>query len=232
MSKGTKRLVLLTVIILIAFAVISFVIPVPKNAVYWAAVGFMILAILVMAYVIKTAFGDGPSARSRFYGFPIAKVGASYLIVQMVVSIIFMLCAKWISVWPVVITSLILFVIAAVGVMTTESVRDEIVRQDNKLQADTSCMSTLRSIVYPLPSQCNDPGVSDALKKLADEFRYSDPVSSESLGPVEQELEGLVEKLQMAVSSGNKDETLRLCNETSRVLAERNRLCKLNKGNR
>ena len=91
-------------------------------------------------------------------------------------------------------------------------------------------MSTLRSIVYPLPAQCNDPIASDALKKLSDEFKYSDPVSSESLGPVEQELEGLVEKLQMAVSSGNSDEIRRLSNETSRVLAERNRLCKLNKG--
>lgn len=230
MSKGAKRLVFLTVIVLIVFAVISFLIPVPKNAVYWNAVGFMILAVLLMIYVMKTAFGNGTSAKSRFYGFPIAKVGASYLVVQVVLSIIFMLCAKWIPAWPVVVTSLILFLIAAVGVVATESVRDEIVRQDNKLQADTSCMSTLRSIVYPLPTQCNDLGSLDALKKLADEFRYSDPVSSDSLGPVEQELEGLVEKLQMAVADGKADEIIRLCNDTSRVLAERNRLCKLNKG--
>lgn len=230
MSKGAKRSVLFTVIVIIVFAVISFLMPVPKNAVFWTSVGFMVLALITMAYVIITAFGDGPSAKSRFYGFPIAKVGASYLVVQLLVSSVFILCAKWIPVWPVVVTSLILFVIAAVGIVATESVRDEIVRQDNKLQADTSCMSTLRSIVYPLASQCNDQTAINALKKLADEFRYSDPVSSDSLKPVEQELEGLVEKLQMAVSTGKTDEIIRLCNDISRVLSERNRLCKLNKG--
>lgn len=230
MSKGARRLLLLSTVVIIIFVVISILIPVPENAVYWTSIGFMLLAALMMAFVIKTAFGNGSSAKSRFYGFPIAKVGACYLIVQMAVSIIFMLCAKWIPVWPVVVTSLLLFLIAAVGVVATESVRDEIVRQDNKLQTDISCMTTLRSIVYPLVSQCDDPTACAALKKLADEFRYSDPVSSESLGPVEQELEGLVEKLQAAVTSGKTDEIVRMCNETSRVLAERNRLCKLNKG--
>ena len=230
MSKNEKKPLFMAITVLVIVAVISFLIPVTKNTVYWLAVGFMALAALMQVFVLKTAFGRGTSAKSKFYGFPIARVGICYLVVQIVVSIIFMLCAKWIPVWPVVVTSLLLFLIAAVGFVVTDTVRNEVERQDNKLQSDISCISTLRSIVYPLSSQCTDPASTDALNKLADEFRYSDPVSSESLKPVEQELEGLVEQLQSAVTSEKADEVVRLCNETSRVLSERNHLCKLNKG--
>ena len=230
MSKSTKQLTLLAVIILIVFVVCSLLVPIPKNAVFWTAVGFMILPVLMTFYVINRAFGDEQNAKSRFYGFPIARVGVLYLIAQLIVSVIFIIGSNWVSVWPLVVISLILFVCAVVGVMTTTSVWNEIIRQDNKLQTDVSCMSTMRSIIDSLASQIDDPRITAVLKKLADEFKYSDPVSSASLNSVEKELESLVDKLQLAVASNRTEEIFRLCNEASCVLSERNRLCKLNKG--
>lgn len=88
MSKGAKRLLFLSVIVLIIFTVICLLIPVLKNAVYWTAVAFMILAFLPMMFVVKSVFSAGSDSRSRFYGFPIARVGACYLVIQMIVSII------------------------------------------------------------------------------------------------------------------------------------------------
>ena len=90
-------------------------------------------------------------------------------------------------------------------------------------------MTTLRSIVYPLANQCPDPNAKKALAQLADEFRYSDPVSSEALKPVENDLQVLVSELQNAVGSGNITQITSLCGKISTVLTERNRLCKLNK---
>ena len=67
------------------------------------------------------------------------------------------------------------------------------------------------------------------MQKLAEDFRYSDPVSNEALKSVENDLEILVSELQNAVSSGDNTQITALCGKISTVLTERNRLCKLNK---
>ena len=127
------------------------------------------------------------------------------------------------------IVYVVLFAAAAIGLISADAMRDEIVRQDAKLKTDISCMTTLRSIVYPLANQCPDPNAKKALGQLADEFRYSDPVSSEALKPVENDLQVLVSELQNEVGSGNITQITSLCGKISTVLTERNRLCKLNK---
>lgn len=120
MSKGAKRLTVLTVSVAIMFAVISFQMSSPRNAVFWISSGFMVLAVLMMVYVIKTAFKDGSDVRSRFYGFPIVRVGAVYLVLQFLVSLFFMLGSKYFPVWPVLVSSLLCFLIAGAGLVTAE----------------------------------------------------------------------------------------------------------------
>ncbi len=230
MNKNSGRTLAGIVLLLAAFSVITFILPIEKNTVYWTAYGFAVLAILVQIVVLRSAFGKGEGARSKFYGFPIAKIGITYLVIQIILSIVFMAISRIAPQWVVVITSLLIFIIAAAGFIATDATRDEIVRQDEKLQSDVSCITTLRSIVYPLASRCKDADAVKALKDLADEFRYSDPVSSDSLRSIESELEGLVDKLQGMVSDGKEEAIPGACHEISGVLSERNRLCKLNKG--
>ena len=122
MSKGAKRLAFLTVIAVIVFTVISFRMLIPRNAVFWISVSFMVLAVLLMIFVIIAESDKGPGARSRFYGYPIVRVAAVYLVLQLLVSVFFMLGSKYFPVWPVVVSSLVFFSITAVGVVAAESV--------------------------------------------------------------------------------------------------------------
>ena len=68
-----------------------------------------------------------------------------------------------------------------------------------------------------------------ALKKLAEELRYSDPVSSAALTEIERDLSAAVEELQAAVIDADTSAVKHLCRKASALLAERSRLCKLNK---
>lgn len=90
-------------------------------------------------------------------------------------------------------------------------------------------MLTLRSLVYPLAEQCDDGNVKEVLQALADEFKYSDPVSSDALKEIEAELEKQVSELQTAVSEVRNSEIVTLCKRVNNTLVERNRLCKINK---
>ena len=71
-----------------------------------------------------------------------------------------------------------------------------------------------------------------ALDKLADEIKYSDPVSSSATEQIEDELNFNIEELQKAIVDGDNTSALTICKKTSGILAERNRLCKLNKNSK
>lgn len=227
--KSQLRIVIILLIVLAVFSVITFAVPFEHTPVFWLSYCMGTFALLVLGGVLLFMFGKETTVRSKFYGFPVARIAWCYSITQLVLSLIFMIFAGRIPVWIPLIVYLVLFAIAAIGLIGVDAMREEIIRQDAKLKTDISCMTTLRSIVYPLANQCPDPNAKQALEQLADEFRYSDPVSSEALKPVENELQVLVSELQNAVSSGNAEQITALCGKISVVLTERNRLCKLNK---
>lgn len=229
MTKNEKRVCSVLAIILIVFAVISLSVPCVKGGVFWLSFVFGIMSIVVQLYVLKSAFGKDESPRSKFYGFPIAKIGIVYMLAQLLLSLVFMVIGFMCPVWIPVIIYVALLGGASIGFIAADVTKDEIERQDVVLKADTECMQSLRSIVYPLSGQIDDGECSELLKKLAEEFKYSDPVSSNSIKDIEKDLTALVEELQRAVVDADNESISALSHKISVILTERNRLCKLNK---
>lgn len=90
-------------------------------------------------------------------------------------------------------------------------------------------MRELRSRAGALAGQAQGEAVQEQLRKLADDFRFSDPVSSEATFPLESELRACMDNLERALTDGDMDGVAKLCAKAAALLAERNRLCKLNK---
>jgi signal transduction histidine kinase len=230
MTKNQKRILAVIAIVFVAFTVIAFALPFNKNEIFWLSYIFAIISIFAQIYVLKVAFDGAYSAKSKVYGFPIAQIGVIYMCVQLVSSIIFMTQYSVAPIWLAVVIYVLLLALACIGFISTDLVRDEVVRQEVKLETNVSCMTTLRSIVYPLADMCSDMKAKKALHDLADEFRYSDPVSSEALKDIESELENQVGELQSAVTEGNVEYIILFSKKIKTTLTERNRLCKLGKG--
>ena len=179
-------------------------------------------------YAYLKAF-DGSSVKSKFYGFPLARVSTIYLIAQLVLSLIFMVASKWVPAWiPVVLFALLLGA-AAIGFIAAEGVRDEVERQDVVHKANVTTMRTLQSKAVFVASQCEDAETKKALDTFAEALRFSDPVSSDALTDIEENLTGLVEELGNAVLDKDFEAARTLCAKASTLLADRNRMCKLNK---
>ena len=117
LSKGKFQAILILAIVLVAYLLLAFVIPFAKTAVFWLALVFTLAAFGVQLYVLKLSFTKGKDARSKFYGFPIARIGVVYLIVQIVLSFLFMAIAKICAAWIAAIVFVLLFAVAAGGVM-------------------------------------------------------------------------------------------------------------------
>ena len=229
MTKNAARGILILLILLAVFSVIVFAIPFSRNMVFWIAYSCGVFAILFQLYIFKTSFGSKADARSRFYGFPIARLGIYYLAIQLIVSIIEIVFSGIVPVWAVIIINVLILAFALIGCITTETMRDEIVRQDMQLKKDVSNMRELQSLSSALVNQCNDEETKKILQKVAEDFRYSDPVSSDQTKELEAELKNRFAEIQQAVVDGDTEAVKSLCIKLSGCLAERNRICSISK---
>lgn len=229
MNKNMIRGLIAAVIGLAVYHAIAFLIPFEKSAAFWIGYVFGLLAILLQIPAACYAFRQGSGVRSKFYGFPVARIAAVYLCVQLVLSILAMALGQWIPGWIPAVLFILILGAAGLGFIGTDAMRSEIQRQDGKIRADVSKMKAIRSLAASLPARCEDPSLRRAVEKFSEELRYSDPVSSEALVNVETELEGLTEELQKAILDRDISGAGGLVKQAEAVLAERNRLCKLNK---
>ena len=106
---------------------------------------------------------------------------------------------------------------------------DEILRQDKVLQENVSAMRTMQSKTRMLVGECDDALLSQELSNLAEDFQFSDPVSSEATQEMEYELSQLIDELQEALMEREYESAGALQRKAQDLLKERNRICKLNK---
>lgn len=232
LNKNAMKILVFIGIALVVFNVISFVVPFTKSGVFWVSYGFGMSAILIQLAVIKLAFDGTEDIRSKFYSFPIARIGVIYGICQLLLSVASMALGNLIPVWIPIVLFVLMLAAAAVGLIATDVVRDTIVKQDEKLIKNVSMMRNLQSKMNVMISQTDVSGeLKSSLEVLADEIKYSDPVSGDSTEQIEQELYFNIEELQKAIVDGDETSAEILCKKTKGILAERNRLCKLNKNN-
>lgn len=225
MNKDTIRGLVVLGVLLVLYILIAFLIPFVHTATFWVSFVFTLIAFAVVAASIYIAFIKNPDAKSRFYGFPIAKIGVLYGTVQLLAGIVFMALAAIVPAWVAVLVYAIALGAAVIGLISAETVVEEIHVQDAKLKKNVSLMRSLQSKVNQIAAQSEDA----AIKALAEEFRYSDPVSSDAIADAETDLAAAVDELQSAYVDGDSEAVAKLCRKASALLAERNRLCKLNK---
>ena len=231
MKKNTTRWWVILAVLLVVYNVIVFAVPFPKNAVFFVSWLFTLAAIGMQVYVVRTAFYRGEGVKSKFYGWPIARFGVMYLAVQLALGLVFMALGFTLAVpvWLPLVLYIILLGVLAVGLIASDAMRDEIVRQDTALKRDVTCMRTLQSKAASMIQLAHDEQTRKLLERFAEELRFSDPVSSASLRDIEADLTACVDELHQALTDGDEASIPLLERKAVSVLMERNRLCKLNK---
>ena len=223
--KNMIRAIVVAILLLAIFHVLAFGFPFVKTEVFWVSYGFALAAFAVAAASMYIAFMKKPDAKSRLYGLPIARVGVIYGIVQLVATVLGMALADLI---PWLIPGAVYFVglcVALLGLIAVEAAADEVHTLDAQLKKSVSLMRTLQSKVAQMAAQSDET----VIKSLAEELRYSDPVSSAATAEVEADLAAVVDEMQRAFADEDMYAVTQLCRKANGILAERNRLCKLNK---
>ena len=229
MKKNTVRGLIVLAILLAVFCAIAFAVPFVRMTVLWLGFGFGVFAILFQLYIFHSAVAVKGNAKSRIYGFPILRVGVYYLVAQFIISLLEMALAKVLPVWMALLINIILAALAITGCFTVETMCDEIVRQDRELKKNVSNMRELQSLSATLVGQCKDEALREILQYLAEEFRFSDPVSSEETQEIEENMKVQIADIQQALVENDLDGVKNLCEKLKSSLSERNRICSINK---
>lgn len=232
MKKNNIRAAVIAAILLLVYHLVIFIMPFLHNGIFWLSYGFTLDAFVIAGAACVIAFRSGADLNSKFFGYPVARTGIVYLLIQLVISIVFMALAAYVPIWLGVLVYALALAVAVIGIIVKDTVRDFVLSQDMKLTKEVALMRAAQSKLNQMIALCNDVEAAAAIRKLAEDFRFSDPVSAPSLTEIEADLSANIDELQKAIVDEDYPSVLVLCKHTKLMLMERNRLCKLSKNQR
>ncbi|MDE7360525.1 MAG: hypothetical protein K2N38_01175 [Oscillospiraceae bacterium] len=226
MNKKMTSLVAVYAIVLVTFCILYLVIPFPKTGVYWIEFIFSIIAVFAGCgigwYSLKN---DG--LKSKVYGFPILNIGIAYMAVQLIFAVVIAIVGFFAAVplWVSIVFSVLILALSAIGFIGADNARDIIEEQESRDEIATKAMKTFRLDTQYIVDLCDDTELKKSLEKLAEQFKYSDPVSSDELADIEENLQSEVKNLAALVNS-DRELAAKKISEITVLLADRNRRCK------
>lgn len=215
MKKNSVKGYALIGIIFILITVVSLAIPTSKNAAFWIAYIFTVVALAAQIVLCKRTFGH-KELKSKFLGLPIVHIGIVYLIAQIAVLFVFVFAEK-LPAWSALVTCTVIAAMAAIFMIAADVGRTEIEKVEQKVQGKVFYIKNLQVDIEILASAEKDTKIKEQLEQLAEKIRFSDPMSNEQLAPLEERIAIAVESLK------SSDDKLEIINQLNKLIDERNK---------
>ena len=230
-DKKAKSLLAVYAILLFVFVILFAVIPFRKIATSWIAFVFCIASIVIGFFITIYAFKKDEELVSKIYGFPIFRIGAIYTIAQLIVGIVFCAICAFVTIpsWVVLVLSVIMLAAAAIGVIATDNTRDIIKDQDTSVAESTKQVTLFNMDIAGIVDCCGKSELKADLEKLAEDFKYSDPVSSDVTMEIEAAISDKIRVLKETLSTDSIETLKTKITDIKNMLSERNRICKASK---
>lgn len=218
--------------ILIAFIFLIFniaTVPFSKNIVFWIVYFFSVIAILMQVNTLHEMMKSRALIKDRTYDFPVLRISVLYLALQITAGLLLMGFSTKIPVFAAALIEVVILAAAVMGLFAARSARTEALRQDGRLEEELIKMKELQSRVALLISQCEETQIREILHKLAEEVRYSNPLSREITEEIEEEISVLFTEIEAAALDEDVENTFGLYERMTGLLRERDRICKYGK---
>jgi ABC-type multidrug transport system fused ATPase/permease subunit len=215
-------------IVLVLVNILYFVIPFKRGSIFWLSDGFVFVAIGLQILTHYLAYRNADTMKKKVYAFPITETGYFYISIQMILSLVFIILAGLLSIplWiPIVIYSSILCY-TLIKVIIADNARDYAENVEQQTEADTEFIKETCTKLQILSAAVQDSRTKEAVRKLADDFRYSDPVSSPARKITEARIPSLIDTLEQAVKEQRQEEITAVIAQIKETLAERNAKCR------
>lgn len=232
LSKNLIKTIAIYVIAIVIVNLIVFSIPFEHNSAFWAGYIFSMVAILAQIGVAFLAMNNSIGLKKKVYSFPIFKMGAIYLGVQLCLSLVLFIIATFFEDFPSWIAWVICIIVLGVFtilVLLTDTARDEIIKVEEETENKTAQVKYFRVNIDNTLRRASDKELRAILEKLADTAKYSDPVSNDMLSETEGRIHQYLAALEDAVIANDIEGAKEIASNTIILFEDRNALCKLYK---
>lgn len=232
MKNIRTQVVAVLLIVAAIFSAAVFLIPFEKDEpAFWIGYIAELTAIILQIPVFKLAYPVGSDLKSKVLGYPLFKIGVSYLVIQTILSFVVIALGSSGSIpaWLAVLLCLVVLGVALLFGMSANMARTAITNLETATAVDTKLMKSLALRAQNLVNKTNDPTLQGELRKLAEKITYSDPVSSPAVADAEYRLSTLFGQLEAAVTSPQGAGVMDLCQSVNIALDDRNAACKASK---
>ena len=228
MRKTTKQFITIGLILLAMYNIILFAIAgfVDHEAPFWVAYTFVMLSFAMTAITAGYLGKSGLVLRDWLFGFPIIRHCAIYVTLSMAASVVFMLLQYDIGWGLPVVVHVLLLGIYAVLMLSCFVSKNAITQVSENVERKTRYIALLQADAQMLSERCEDADVKAKCKKLAEDIRFSDPMSSDVLEPLEMQLKETLADCGKAIDDGDYAMAAELCDQATLQLKERNLKCK------
>lgn len=227
-SKKGKMVGAILAIIFVAYHVTLFAICgfAGHTSVFWVSWVFMLVAFAAITASCVILGQRGLFLRDWLFGFPIIKHSTVYVIAEFLVSCVFIIFEKSIRTglaFGLQFLLLCVYGVCAVSCFLSKETIDDV---HTKVSDKTRFIKLLAVDAKMLVEKCSDPETKEECRKLAEQIRYSDPMSSEALFELEKDLALTVSQCDKAIEAKDFVAAKEFCAKAMLQLSERNKKCK------
>lgn len=227
-NKKTKMFLLIFPIFLLVFynvAVFSITGWNEHNEVFWISVSFVWVA-FVLIEIFFLVFHKNLSQRySWILGLPIGKYSLIYLVVELIVSSLFIAFEENVLFGVALISQGVLFLIYLAVVSSIFFTKEEVEKVRKRITDDTQFIKTVQIQLNQIVKFGSNMKVQELYSNLYELIKYSDPVSIEESKEIEMEILGLLERTKSLESN----DLISLSERLRYLIEQRNNICKIYK---
>ncbi len=226
-TKNTVGIALIYVILFAVFNLLVFTIFKTRTNVFWLSYVFMTLAFAVQILSMFLSFKTA-DVETAFFGIPLAAFSVYYLCAALVIGALFMIFQQAGLTLAFVIQVLVLAAFLIIAIISLMA-RDTVQQIDQDIKEKVTGLKTVLVDIQLMRDSCADPELKEALRKLSETVKYSDPMTNDSVASVEQRIMQKVSELRVNIDDGRIVEAKQVCGELERLYIERNRKLAISK---
>ena len=209
------------IMIMVLFSVAVFLAPITRGVTFWLGYSFAILAAILTACTFMFV-SDAQNRSKTFLRLSIGAVAWIYLVVQMVVSIE-QIGNFFIPYLTALVTDCAITFVFVILLLSTRISAEEIERQDAETAKKVNYINELCLTLSTLKT--DDPELKKKIDNLAEDVKFSDPMSHSDLAETEAEIAYKTNELKSSISDSEK--SLVIVEEIGEMLRVRNERCKM-----
>ncbi len=226
-KKTAAYCVLYPVILAVCLAAF-FLLPVPKTPATYVALGFTVLSWIITFFFTVKNTKHADTARKAFYAAPVIRMGRIYLVVQLIIGVV--LCTVdgfvHLSVWISAAVCALWFVASISAMIASGVTKKAIAPMETETEVKIRAVTEFKIDIFSVLDACRSEELRRDLEKLADDFKYSDPVSSPETVEIEKKITAEIADLAKVVEADKREKAKEHIRTVRGLLSERNRICK------